>query len=108
MDLGRGFDKVLEVGPEEEVTKIDEFAMVLITPQRFFLPRTDLPLMMMLRSEPTMANGIMFLMGIYELPVMKMYVLTLICSLSCISSGSASSVSKGYKPSSWWTSSARI
>lgn len=30
MDLARGLDEVLQVGAEEEVTEVDEFAMVLI------------------------------------------------------------------------------
>ena len=30
MDLGCGFDEILEVGAEKEVSKVDEFAVVLV------------------------------------------------------------------------------
>lgn len=35
MDLGGGFDQVLEVGAEKEVAEVDEFAMVLILNYRY-------------------------------------------------------------------------
>lgn len=79
VDLGGGFNEVLEMGACEEVAEVDEFAVVLVldynnscqmihndgreailplmTPQRFWRPRTSLPLTTIVFSEPTTAKG---------------------------------------------------
>lgn len=82
-----------------------------MTPHRFLRPRTCLPSMRTLRSEPTTAKGIMFCHVRVKLRwnlTEDNLPLTLILSFRRSSSSSFSSVSKGYKTMLWYTSSARI
>lgn len=78
VDLGSGFDEVLEVGASKEVAQIDELAVVLIldfdllvdkctvwemniplmTPHLVWRPRTFCPLTTTVFSEPMTAKGI--------------------------------------------------
>lgn len=81
MNLGRGLNQVLQVSPEGRhpyhaykyfklsylVKKLRSdtnsqcvSSSTFTTPQRFFRPRTALPPMITLLSDPTTANGIMF------------------------------------------------
>lgn len=78
VDLGSGLDEILEVGAEEEVTEVDELAVVLVldcemlavhgsvesiqniplmTPHLVWRPRTFWPLTTTVFSEPTTAKG---------------------------------------------------